>query len=67
MQLFNGIHFLQNQVNNLFAKQEPWKIVMITTSSVLSAVWLYQVFSKDECKLCETETKVQQLYNMQLN
>lgn len=67
MQLFNGIHFLQNQVNNLFAKQEPWKIVMITTSSVLSAVWLYQVFSKDECEFCAIETKVQQLYNMQLN
>ncbi|XP_015109916.1 sphingosine-1-phosphate lyase [Diachasma alloeum] len=35
-------------VNDTFKDQEPWKIVTITTGSVLSAVWLWNFLHQDE-------------------
>jgi hypothetical protein len=40
----------KNQVNQLFAKKEPWQIVAITTSSTLFVVWLFQFLTKEESK-----------------
>lgn len=35
--------------NSAFQGKEPWQIVAITTTSVLSTVWLYEfLFTKDE-------------------
>lgn len=39
---------LRVTVNGAFANREPWQIVAMTTTSVLSAVWLWNVINQDE-------------------
>lgn len=39
------------QINQLFAKKEPWQIVAITSTSTLFVVWLYHFLTKEESEL----------------
>lgn len=54
----NGICLVQSSINKLFVNKEPWQIVVITTTSVLSAVWLYEFLNKDECLWKRTKKHV---------
>lgn len=37
-------------VNNLFRNKEPWQIVVITTGTIVSTIYLYDLLNQDECK-----------------
>lgn len=37
-------------VNNLFRNKEPWQIVVITTGTIVSTIYLYELLNHDECK-----------------
>lgn len=39
---------LRGAVNGAFANREPWQIVAVTTTTVLSIVWLWNVINQDE-------------------
>ena len=54
----DGILAVQNSVNKLFINKEPWQIVIITTTSVLSAVWIYEFLNKDESIISRTKKYV---------
>lgn len=38
-------------INQLFKNKEPWQIVAITTTTVLSLMWTWNVLSEDESKI----------------
>lgn len=44
------LNFVARQVNSLFANREPWQVATMTATTVLSAVWLWEVVSQDESK-----------------
>ncbi|XP_063983868.1 sphingosine-1-phosphate lyase [Diachasmimorpha longicaudata] len=48
-------------VNETFKDKEPWKIVAITTGSVLSAVWLWNFLDQDESVVERGKKKIFQL------
>ena len=54
----DGILAIQSGINKLFVNKEPWQIVVITTTSVLSAVWLYEFLNKDESLVKRTKKHV---------
>lgn len=53
MELVNiGFSFTKNTVNNLFGvHSEPWQVATLTTSSILTSVWLWNFLFQDESKL----------------
>lgn len=40
---------LSGAVNHLFRNKEPWQIVVITTGTVVSAIYLFDLLNQDEC------------------
>lgn len=48
--LKDGGKIVAGAVNNLFRNKEPWQIVVITTGTVVSAVYLIDLLNRDECK-----------------
>lgn len=44
------IHPLKGYVNAYFEEREPWEIVVITSGTILLAVWLWQFIFQDESK-----------------
>lgn len=47
----DAISLLTRQTNSLFKNREPWQIVAITATSVLSTVWLWNFLNQDESEL----------------
>lgn len=39
--------FVKTSINGLFTNKEPWQIVAITTTTVLSTVWLWELLTND--------------------
>lgn len=39
---------LTRHTNSIFKNREPWQIVAITATSVLSTVWLWSFINQDE-------------------
>lgn len=50
----------QGYVNRSLSHKEPWQIVTITTTAVLTSVWLWNFISQDESKLCFLPFEVHQ-------
>lgn len=44
-----GGRIVAGAVNNLFRNKEPWQIVLITTGTVVSAIYLIDQLNQDEC------------------
>lgn len=42
------LKLLTAPVDRAFAGKAPWQIVAITTSTVLGAIWLWELLSEDE-------------------
>lgn len=42
---------LTRHTNLIFKNREPWQIVAITATSVLSTVWLWNFLNQDESEL----------------
>jgi sphinganine-1-phosphate aldolase len=43
-----AVNELRAAVNGLFVNREPWQIVAITATTVLSTVWLWEIVNQDE-------------------
>ena len=37
-------------VNNIFIEKEPWQIVSITTTTILTTIWIWDTIFQDESK-----------------
>lgn len=44
-------HVLTRQVNLLFVNKEPWQVAAITTTTVLTTIWIVEQINHDECKI----------------
>lgn len=47
----DAFSFLTRHTNSVFKNREPWQIVAITATSVLSTVWLWNFINQDESEL----------------
>lgn len=47
----DAICLLTRHTNSIFKNREPWQIVAITATSVLSTVWLWNLLNQDESEL----------------
>lgn len=50
----DGGKLLATAVNNLFKNKEPWQIVVITTGTVVSSIFLFDLLNQDECEYSGT-------------
>jgi hypothetical protein len=41
---------IRGAVNGLFVNREPWQIVAITATTVLTTVWFLEIINQDESK-----------------
>lgn len=46
----DGGKLLASAINNLFKDKEPWQIVVVTTGTVVSTIYLFDLLNQDECK-----------------
>lgn len=46
--LYYGPNVFKHFINTSFQNKEPWQIVSITMTSVLTCVWLWNVLNEDE-------------------
>lgn len=57
-----ALSLLTRQTNLIFKNREPWQIVAITATSVLSTVWLWNFLNQDESELtfifCKRKTNL---------
>lgn len=42
--------FITSPINNVFKNKEPFQIVAITTTTVLTTIWLWNFINQDESK-----------------
>lgn len=49
------LKYIANYIDVAFEGKEPWKIVTITTGSVLLVVWLYDFVDRDESVATRTK------------
>jgi len=47
----NGFDSIRVFVNGVFVNKEPWQIVTITATTVLSTVWFWNLINQDESKI----------------
>ena len=43
-----GINNMKQLINNYFVAKEPWQIVTITSTTILTSVWLWNFIFQDE-------------------
>lgn len=54
-------HVFTRQVNLLFVNKEPWQIAAITTTTILTTLWIVEQIQHDECKCFQLSFSIQKL------
>lgn len=54
----NSLQFIKGTVNGYLRNKEPWQVVAITTTTVLSSVWLWNFVNQDESIRSRVKKKI---------